>query len=126
MDKLNITDDVLDKLGFTEYWDEHCTWGTRSLIFDNGVSFDIIEMCQDDCCDNGYDEGYYISQHWYFSEWYVNKTSCKAHDLFFMHEMYECIKSFYPECLDDFITKCKQANMSIYIERYLENNSQVK
>ena len=44
MKRLNITDKILDKLGFSEYWDEHCTWGGRTLTFSNGTRFRIIEQ----------------------------------------------------------------------------------
>jgi hypothetical protein len=40
--KLNITDTILDKLGFSEYQDEHGTWGGRTLTFSDGTRFRII------------------------------------------------------------------------------------
>ena len=114
--KLNITDDVLDKLGFSEYWDEHCTWGGRTLTFTNGTRFRIIEQEQMDDGNEGYGTPQYISQHFYFTGWFALPKNEAPHcDLFFLHEMQEVITIYYPDCLEEFKEKCKKAHMEIYL-----------
>lgn len=121
MNRLNITPKVLDKLGFSEYWDEHCTWGGRTLTFSNGVKFRIVERCEG---EEEYDMGLYayVAQSYYFAEWFAmpKMDGMKSTDLFFIHEMYECIAEYYPECLEEFTTKCKYLKMDNYLELYLK------
>lgn len=122
MQRLNITSTVLDRLGFSEYWDEHCTWGGRTLTFSDGTKFRIVEQCEMDDEDQGYGYGRpkYIANHFYFSGWFAIPAIDTNHcDLFFLHEMYECIKSNYPSVIGEFVSKCKAVNMGEYIEEYL-------
>lgn len=110
--KLNITKDVLDRLGFSEYWDEHGTWGGRTLTFSNGTKFRIIEQLQHDD-----DPDIYVGDHYYFTGWFATPKSDEGHyDLFFLHEMYNCIKEVYPDCLNEFLQLCHDAKMSVYLE----------
>lgn len=103
MRKLNITDTILDKLGFSEYWDEHGTWGGRTLTFSNGTKFRIIEQEEMDDEHDGYGvlsgiESTYVANHFYFAGWFaIPKTDAGHYDLFFLHEMYECIEKEYPD-----------------------------
>lgn len=113
--KLNITDGVLDAIGFTDYWDEHCTWGTRRLVFKDLNVFEIIENCEQTCCDNGYDEGYYISNHWLFLD-----DNYETHELYFLHQMYNIIKKYYPDNIDEFIEKCEKVRMRIYLKNIIK------
>jgi hypothetical protein len=123
---LNITDRILDKLGFSEYWDEHGTWGGRTLIFDNGTRFRIVEQSEMDDMYEGYaamshNEPIYVSNHFYFAGWFANprKMDTTHYDLFFLHQLYECIEKEYPDCLGEFTAKCKELNMYPYIRDYL-------
>lgn len=62
----------------------------------------------------------YIANHFYFAGWFaIPKTDARYYDLFFLHEMYECIEKEYPDCIDEFIAKCKDVNMKHYIDEYL-------
>jgi hypothetical protein len=62
----------------------------------------------------------YIANHFYFAGWFaMPKSDARHYDLFFLHEMYECIEKEYPDCLDEFIAKCKELNMKPYIDEYL-------
>ena len=119
MRKLNLTDTILDKLGFSEYWDEHGTWGGRTLTFKNGVKFRIIDQEEMDDDTEGYGYGMYIAQHFYFAGWFAWEKIDGKHDLFFLHEMYECIEKYYPTCLEEFVEKCKSLKMKIYIDDFL-------
>ena len=125
MKKLNITEKVLDKLGCSEYWDEHGNWGGRTLVFSNGTLFRIIEQQEMDDNTEGYmPDGCYIAAHFYFADWFaIPKTNKGNFDLFFIHEMYECIEKCYPDCIDEFVSKCKELKMGIYIEEFLENRN---
>ena len=119
MRKLNLTDRILDKLEFSEYWDEHGTWGGRTLTFKNGVKFRIIDQEEMDDDTEGYGDGMYIAQHFYFGGWFAWEQIDGEHDLFFLHEMYECIEKYYPTCLEEFVVKCKSLKMKIYIDDFL-------
>jgi hypothetical protein len=119
MRKLNLTDTILDKLGFSEYWDEHGTWGGRTLTFKNGLKFRIIDQEEMDDDTEGYGDGTYIAQHFYFGGWFAWEKINGEHDLFFLHEMYECIEKYYPTCLEEFVEKCKSLRMKIYIDDFL-------
>lgn len=126
MFKLNITQGVLDKLGFSEYWDENGTWGGRTLTFSNGTRFRIIEQLEMEDENEGYgalsgSQPKYIANYFYFVGWFaLPPTKAKSYDLFFLHEMYECIEKEYPDCVDEFVDICKKANMKPYIDSYLE------
>ena len=126
MRRLNITGSVLDKLGFSEYWDEHGTWGGRTLTFSNEKRFRIIEQEEMEDENEGYgamsnSKPTYTANYFYFVGWFaIPKTEARHYNLFFLHEMYECIEKEYPECLDEFVSKCETGNMKTYIEDYLD------
>lgn len=106
MKRLNLTSKILDKLGFSEYWDEHGTWGTRTLFFSNGLSFQIIEQEEmDDDTEGHYPNGIYVANHYSYLE----------NDLFFLHEMYACILEHLPDCIEEFTLKCRAVKMESYI-----------
>lgn len=124
MGKLNITSEVLDKLGFTEYWDEHGTWGGRTLVFSDGTQFRIMEQCEMDDDSEGYSRnGSYVANHWSFEGWFAIPKADGEHELFFLHEMYECVKKYYPNCLVEFVEKCKAVKMGGYIELHLQSKT---
>jgi hypothetical protein len=122
MRRLNITDTVLDRLGFSEYWDEHGDWGGRTLTFSSGQQFRIIETEENEDDSYGYHkDGTYVAKHWWFADWFaLPKISKGNFDLFFLHEMYECIKQCYPECLDEFTERCQKLKMGAYIKDYIQ------
>jgi len=129
MKKLNITDKVLDKLGFSEYWDEHGTWGTRSLKFDDGTIFMITEQEEMDDVYEGYSgmvnaKPEYVAQHFYYLDKEGKKTThgIKEYELFFIHEMYDCIKACYPNHLQEFVSKCESVHMGSYIESHVSSS----
>ena len=133
MRKLNLTDTIIDKLGFSEYSDENGTWGGRTLTFKNGVRFRIIDQEEMDDDTDGYSNGMYIAQHFYFAGWFAyekivdehNLFFVCEHDLFFLHEMYECIEKYYPTCLEEFVEKCNDLKMKIYIDDFLLSREQI-
>ena len=99
MEKIEINGDTLDKLGFSEYWDEHGTWGGRTLTFKNGVRFRII--VQDDTDEYGYDLG---TESFYFAPWFAIPKKESVDNFYFetVADMKECIRLEYPECLELF------------------------
>lgn len=121
--KLNLTDEILDVLGFSPYCDEHCTWGIRSLGFSNGTRLTVADYEEmfDDTEGNWFD-GTYIAKHFsYFatkSIIEVNKDIEYWGDTFFLHELYEIVKFYYPSSLEEFKTNCFQNNMKLYIEQW--------
>lgn len=130
MKKLNITDTILDKLGFSKYWDEHGTWGSRTLTFSNGTKFRIIEQEEMDDVYDGYsllsgDKPTYIGNYFYFGGFFaIPKKQCGNYELYFLHQMYVCIEKEYPDCIKEFTTKCKKLNMKPYIDDYLIEREQ--
>ena len=116
--KLNITDDVLDRLGFSAYWDENGSDGTRSLLFSNNVRFTITEQCQMDDGNEGFgSDPIYVSNHFAYKTLYLH-DDCLKHkeiELYFLHDILNVIKRYYKECKIEFINICKKANMGAYI-----------
>jgi hypothetical protein len=116
MERLLITKTVLDKLGFSEYWDEHGDWGGRTLTFSNGEMFRIIETEENDDDTYGYASGgNYISHHYSFAGWFAIPPIEGHSDLFFLHEMHECITKYYPSCINEFTDKCIKLKMKLYL-----------
>lgn len=116
-DKLALTDSILDKLGFSEYWDENGDWGGRTLTFTDGTRFRIIDYCEKDDEDDGYGygEGKFRGAHFTFCGWFALPKIDGDHELFFLHEMYECIQKYYPSCLPEFTEKCIKLLMRSYL-----------
>lgn len=114
--KLNITDTVLDKLGFSEYWDEHGTWGTRTLTFSDNTKLTIIEYEEQDA--DYYENGnLYIAHHFVFNGSLKQKPEKDGYyDLFFLSDLYKCIAELFPDNLEEFVNKCKDLYMFEYIK----------
>lgn len=127
MDKLNITSKVLDRLGFSEYWDGDGTSGARTLKFSNGWQFRILEIEENDDDSEGYShDGKYVARHWVFVGWHaVPKLDTRAYNLFFLHEMYECIAQVYPQLLAEFVKICRAKKMGYYIDEYIKTSTNV-
>lgn len=120
MSKLNITSRVLDKLGFSEYWDENGTGGCRTLAFNSGDKLRIYEQDEMDDNTEGYSkDGIYIANHYCFSShWATPKITGNRiyRDLFFLQDLYEVIFEYYPDSLTEFIEKCIELKMIAYIK----------
>lgn len=119
--KLNLTSTILDKLGFSEYWDEHGTWGGRTLTFKNGVQFRIAEQEEMNDDSDGYGSNpTYVANHYYFTGWFaLPKIDAPHHDLFFLHDLLEVIEANYTDCFEEFMVKCNKLNMGPYVNEYL-------
>lgn len=132
MRKLNITAQVLNKLGFSDCWDEDCDWGGRTLEFSNGTQFRIADYEEKDDENDGYGllghcEAIYVAAHYsFFGSFAIPSIDCNDYDLFFLHEMYECIEKEYPDCLEEFTAKCRELNMGPYIDDYLADRDKNK
>src|SRR5688572_16570413 len=114
--KLLLTDEVLDVLGFSPYWDEHCVWGIRTLRFsnDNFLTVADYEEMYDDTEGNWF-EGTYIAHHFSF---YPTKSRLEANqetnywgDTFFLHELYDIVEYYFPSNLEEFTQNCNKHNM---------------
>lgn len=118
MHKLNITDTILDKLGFSEYWDEHGDWGGRILDFKSGDRLQVIETEENDDDTYGYGDGCYIAHHFSFAGFFAIpklKDAHYHHDVYFLHDLYEIISELYPNALEEFIQKCRELKMDSYL-----------
>ena len=67
----------------------------------------------------GYGNGIYIAHHFSFDGSFALPQIEGDHDLFFLHEMYECIQKYYPDCLPEFVEKCDKLKMKPYLESYI-------
>lgn len=110
-----ITAKVLDKIGFSEYWDESGDWGGRTLKFSNGTMLRIADFDEKDDDTDGYAAwGTYQPQRYCFLGWFAipknNDNNC-AEDLMFLGDLHEVIQKYYPECEKEFIDKCTEAKM---------------
>lgn len=108
-----LTDKALDALGFSEYWDSSGDFGTRSFW-----SYTLIEYLETEDPDCGYG----IGQAWYSPHHYAEGFDHGGKRLYFLHELYESIKTWTPNELDKFVDKTKEigVNMYPYIESYLK------
>lgn len=115
--QLNITDKVLDNLGFSEYWDENGDWGGRTLTFSNGTHLRIMDIDEKDDDSDGYSiDGVYIAHHFVFAPWFaIPKIEGPEINLFFLQDLYLTIERYYPNCTQEFIDKCTFLKMNRYI-----------
>lgn len=117
MNKLPLTEDVLNRLGFSEYWDENCTWGGRTIKFSNGDTLRIIQYLVDEDDNYGYGGGKYQGEYYSYAGWFdIPKREHKYHgELFFLHELYDLILTVIPNSIDEFINRCKEHKMNYYL-----------
>lgn len=115
MEILNLTDSILDKFGFSEYWDDNGDSGTRTLTFSDGTILTIVEVLEHINDNNIY---YYqiIIVIWDIKLYLKNSFE---QDLYFLHDLFEIIELFYSNCMEEFIEKCKELKIINYIESYL-------
>ncbi len=119
--ELLLTDRVLDRLGFSEYWDEHCTWGGRTITFgDKDVLIRVVDQEEmDDDTEGNWFDGSHISNHYSYSGWFdIGGNKDDYSDLYFLHQLYEVVKFKCPQYLDEFKERCFKNNMKAYIESY--------
>jgi len=96
-----ITDNILDKLGFSEYWDEHCNWGGRTLTFSDGTRFRIIDHEKEDDDGNSLGDNYF----YFTGRFAIPKIDAAHFDLDYLYQMKDCISQCYPHCLTEFENK---------------------
>jgi hypothetical protein len=119
-----LTDKVLDKLGFSEYWAGSGDFGERT--FGEKINqwkyskwYRIVEVDEMDDPESGYGYGKpeYCPQHYHSP--FKGKV---FRDIYFLHDLYEDISDNSPETLEQFIEKTKEkgVNMYPYIESYLK------
>ena len=109
--EINLTDSMLEKLGFAEWWGGSGD-NMDSRIHLTGKSFDIHSIDEKDDEDDGYGFGKprYVAYHYCDDKW---------NRLYFLHELYEYIKSGNcKEAMDDFLSRCEKCNLMPYIASY--------
>jgi hypothetical protein len=105
--KIPVTDLVLEKIGFTDYDDEHCTWGNRRLMFGNMAAWyklQIVEYC-DYPEENGREVGFSY-QGWF--EIIPNPKPNNAWDIITVRDIYKIIYLYHPEWLNVFKQKLQK------------------
>jgi hypothetical protein len=65
--ELLITDRVLDRLGFSEYWDEHSTWGGRNITFGDDRLRVIDQEEMDDDTEGNWFNGAHVAAHYRYA-----------------------------------------------------------
>jgi hypothetical protein len=117
LDKLKLTDGVLDTLGFSEYHDSSGDFGTRQLNFSNGQILRIVDLDEKEDDSDGYwYGGKYQAQHFYFSDTFaIPKNHGQYFDLYFLDDLFNCVKTNYPDSIDEFKELCEAKLMSSYL-----------
>jgi hypothetical protein len=119
--ELILTDRILDKLGFTEYWAGSGDYGERCFGIKKNenqfehVPYRIVEIDEkDDDCDG------YCETRNYVAQYYQSPFRAKVHrSIYFLHDLYDDIQDNAPHVLEFFVQKCKENNMYPFIESYL-------
>lgn len=111
--KIPVTDEVLELLGFSDYDDEHCTWGNRRLRFgdkDNWYALQILDY-GDWPEENGRPEGFAYSGWFELIQKFkpLNKSGTVddrvGWDLLTVRDIYKVIYLYHREWLPDFKIK---------------------
>jgi hypothetical protein len=121
--ELLITQRVLDRLGFGEYWDEHGTWGTRTLsLVSTDVELFILDEQEemDDDMEGHHVGGAHVAQTWQWNGVRNNKLNSgnSIYQVYFLHQLYDIIAAFYPTKLALFEQKAYEANLARYVLSY--------
>jgi hypothetical protein len=114
MEILNLTDLILDKFGFSEYWNDNGDSGTRTLTFSDGTILTIVEVLE-----HINDDNILLSNHYCYLGYKAIPKNSFEQDLYFLHDLFEIIELFYSNCMEEFIEKCKELKIINYIESYL-------
>ena len=69
--------------------------------------------------------GEYVAKHFYFAGWFATPKTDAHYELFFLHELYECVKNEYPNGLSEFLEKCKTLRMIGYIDEYKKASEKI-
>ena len=118
--RMNLTEKALDEIGFSEYWDEHGTWGTRTLTFSNGDKFRIIENLDDVAEVDAKGTELFCANSYVHSTVLGMPRPERDRDLIFLHDLYEVIEQQLPDSLAEFISICRKKHMGLYIDKYLQ------
>ena len=116
--ELRIDDTVLDKLGFSEYWDNNGDSGERNFRFGDDV-FSITCYDQKDDETDGYASwGRYQSESYGVGLRHRNTDFYRK--IHFLHDLYEAILAITPNLVQPFMDKCRENLMHEYIEDYVK------
>lgn len=109
-----ITDRVLDKLGFSEYWAGSGDYSSRILTFSNDDSLEITDFDEKDDDTDGYTTwGTYQPQHFDICS-HVNKknmTNNEYYNLVFLEDLHLAIRNHWSNCEQEFVDKCTKLKM---------------
>jgi hypothetical protein len=114
--ELLLTSRVLDKLGFTEYWNGSGYFGTRRLIDKEAhdVFYELFQTDEMDDPTDGYDPynpPEYQTQHYCTKDW---------ERMYFLHELYEDFLLRYPDKIEYLTKQIKTCNMYPQLKSYLK------
>lgn len=113
--KLNekITEDVLDRLGFSDYDDENCTWGNRRLRFGDAANWYVLQIIDygDYLEENGRSKGFVYASWFELIDKFKPKTAEGkvdyriGWDLNTVKDIYKIIYLYHKEWLGEFKDK---------------------
>ena len=107
--KLAITEDVLERLGFSDYDDENCTWGNRRLNVRRGLNDKWPDECYVlqiiDYGDFPEDNGAEFNDCFYYAGWFELLKQWQTKDGWHLNtvkDLYKIIYLYHNEYLHDF------------------------
>lgn len=110
MEKLLLTDKILDKLGFTPYNDENGDSGTRILYVGDNI-LKVWDMDEIDDETQGYGSpAKYRAKHFMIPDY---------GPVYFLHELLDVINK--EDIMLEFVRKCHLYNMGFYLDEYKAN-----
>lgn len=122
--ELLLSDMVLDRLGFSEYWDENCTWGGRTITLgaaDGEYCIRILDQEEmDDDIQGFYGGGNHVAHTFSYTGFFGTPSTEHYSDLYFLHQLYDLIEFLCPQHTNEFILRCNKNNMGNQIKSYLE------
>lgn len=123
--ELPITDRVLDKLGFAEYWDGCGDFGERSFgvrlpedphnrFHPDYSVYRLVEIDEkDDYCDGFCEDLQYLARYWYSPFKHISFRK-----IYFLHDLYEDILANNPDLIPFFEEAAKKVNMHPFLDSY--------
>lgn len=107
-EEILLTDRMLEKLGFPNWWGGSGDFNDSRIEL-SGKSFGIHAVEEKDDESDGYGYPRYVAYHYTDENW---------NTLYFLHELYEYIRSAGDQYIEEFKNRCKECNLTPYIKSY--------
>ena len=111
--RIPLTEDVITKLGFGEYWGDCGDSGTRNLTNPDKPNFGLMRIHEvdqkDDACDGYCMIKEYVANHF---------TTEKFESIYFLHELFDEAEKNFPDAIPLLTGNAKKYNMWFAMESY--------